>query len=120
MTGAHFPLVDLHRHLDGALRLETILDRARQHGLEFASLRPRAQMAEGHGSVADLVATSRFGLVQRVLVDCAACRHVAWENLEDPAREGLAYDELRRLQESGLRAAFLTPQERAPGSRNYL
>jgi adenosine deaminase len=27
------PLLDLHRHLDGSVRLETILDLARRHGL---------------------------------------------------------------------------------------
>lgn len=101
MSDPRIPLTDLHRHLDGSLRLETIIDLARQHGLELPawdvdSLRPYAQMGSGQGSIADLVgATSKFGLAQQVLVDYDACRRVAWENLEDAVREGIDYIELR-------------------------
>ncbi len=43
------PLIDLHRHLDGSLRLETILDLGRQHNLplpawDMAGLRPEVQV----------------------------------------------------------------------------
>ncbi len=33
MIDPHLPLLDLHRHLDGSIRLETILDLGRQHHL---------------------------------------------------------------------------------------
>ena len=33
MIDPALPLIDLHRHLDGSIRLETILDLARQHNL---------------------------------------------------------------------------------------
>ena len=101
MSDPRIPLVDLHRHLDGSLRLETIIDLARQHRVplpawDVEGLRPHAQMGRGVGSLADLIgATSKFGLVQRVLVDYDACRRVTWENLEDAVHEGIDYVELR-------------------------
>lgn len=35
MIHEDLPLIDLHRHLDGNVRLSTILDLARQHGLDL-------------------------------------------------------------------------------------
>ena len=92
------PLTDLHRHLDGNVRLETMLDLAQQHGLEMPgwdveSLRPHAQVV---GKIADLTAClPKFALMQSVMVDYDACRRIAWENLEDAVNEGIDYIELR-------------------------
>ncbi len=92
------PLVDLHRHLDGNVRLQTMIDLARQHGLKLPAwdvegLRPHVQVVE---SVPDLKASlGKFALMQSVMVDYDACRRIAWENLEDAVREGLDYVELR-------------------------
>ena len=33
MIDTTFPLCELHRHLDGAIRVETIVDLAREHGI---------------------------------------------------------------------------------------
>ncbi|HEY44848.1 MAG TPA: adenosine deaminase, partial [Anaerolineae bacterium] len=33
MIDPNLPLIDLHRHLDGNVRLETIIDLGRQHNL---------------------------------------------------------------------------------------
>jgi len=92
------PLVDLHRHLDGNVRLETMLDLARQHNLELPAwdlegLRPHVQVT---GPVADLKSSlSKFMLMQSVMVDYDACRRIVWDNLEDAVQEGLDYVELR-------------------------
>ena len=32
---SHLPFIDLHRHLDGNIRLQTMLDLARQHQLKL-------------------------------------------------------------------------------------
>jgi adenosine deaminase len=91
-------MVDLHRHLDGSVRLQTMLDLARQHGLEMPAwdvegLRPHAQIS---GTITDLKAClPKFALMQKVMVDYAACRRIAWENLQDAAQEGIDYIELR-------------------------
>ena len=42
------PFIDLHRHLDGNVRLQTILDLGRQHGVKLpgetiATLRPHVR-----------------------------------------------------------------------------
>jgi len=45
----HYPLVELHRHLDGAVRLETILDLGLKYNLplparDLEGLRPYVQV----------------------------------------------------------------------------
>jgi len=45
------PFIDLHRHLDGSIRLETIVDLARQHNIELPGktveeIRPHVQVME--------------------------------------------------------------------------
>lgn len=92
------PLVDLHRHLDGNVRLETILDVARQHGLPLPAdtvegLRPHVQIQEPVPSLPEFF--ERFALLQQTFVDYATVYRVARENLEDALSEGLDYVELR-------------------------
>lgn len=91
-------LIDLHRHLDGSVRLETILDLAERHGVELPArtvegLRPHVQVTETQpGLMAFIV---RFRYLTAVMVDAEACRRIAFENVEDAAGEGIAYVELR-------------------------
>ena len=94
----HLPLIDLHRHLDGNVRLETILDLAREHNLplpawDVAGLRPHVQVTTPRPGVMAFI--SNFRWMIGVLVDYAACWRVAYENVEDARREGLDYVELR-------------------------
>jgi adenosine deaminase len=92
------PLIDLHRHLDGSIRLETILDLGRQHNLPLPSfdieeLRPHVQVTEPQPGVMAFIA--KFKWMVGVLVDYDACRRVAYENVIDAEKEGLSYVELR-------------------------
>jgi len=94
----NFPLVDLHRHLDGAIRLETILDLAQQHDIELPAwdvegLRPYVQVTEPRPGVMAFI--EKFKWMTAILVDYDACRRVAYENVSDARREGLDYVELR-------------------------
>jgi adenosine deaminase len=98
MIDPTFPLIDLHRHLDGNLRLETILELGRRHNLplpawDFEGLRPHVQVMEPQPGVMAFIA--KFKWMMAVLVDYDACRRVAYENLEDAQREGIDYVELR-------------------------
>ena len=73
------PLIDLHRHLDGSVRLETILDLGRRHGValpawDVEGLRPHVQVAEPEAGVMAFIA--RFRWMTAVLVDLEACRRV--------------------------------------------
>jgi len=98
MIDHSFPLIDLHRHLDGNVRLQTILDLGRQHNLPLPAdtvegMRPYVQVTEPTPSVMTFIA--KFEWMSRVLVDYEACRRIAYENVEDARREGIDYIELR-------------------------
>jgi len=92
------PVVEIHRHLDGNVRTETVLDLARRHGLPLPAdtvegLRPHVQVLE---PTADLVGfLARFALLQRVMVDLDAVRRIVRENVEDALAEGIDHVELR-------------------------
>lgn len=93
-----YPLVELHRHLDGNLRLETVLDLARQHRVELPAatvegLRPYVQIVGREPSLMDFIA--KFEMLRRVMVDYDAVRRIVRENLEDAVREGIDCIELR-------------------------
>ena len=92
------PFIDLHRHLDGSVRLETILELGRQHNIELPGttveeLRPHAQVTEPQPGLMAFLAKMLWAT--RVLADGEACRRIARENVEDAKREGIDYLELR-------------------------
>lgn len=98
MIDPTFPLIDLHRHLDGSVRLETILDLGRQHNLSLPAwtadeLRPYVQVTQPQPGI--MAFLTKFEWMTGVLVDYAACRRVAYENVADAHKEGLRYVELR-------------------------
>jgi adenosine deaminase len=98
MINRTLPLVELHRHLDGSIRLETILELADQHGIALpaktvAGLAPFVHIDK---SAPGLMAfLERFEHMTAVLVNADACRRVAYENVEDAWSEGIDYIELR-------------------------
>ncbi len=98
MIDNSLPLIDLHRHLDGSVRLETVLDLADRHGLALPArdpegLRPHVQVDGTTPGVMEFIA--RFRWLCEVMVDADACRRIAYENVEDASREGIDYLELR-------------------------
>jgi adenosine deaminase len=93
-----YPLVELHRHLDGNIRLETVLDLGRRHNLdlpawELEALRPHVQITTPEPGLVEFLA--KFDVLQRVMVDYDAVRRITRENLEDAVREGIDHIELR-------------------------
>ena len=98
MIDRTLPLIDLHRHLDGSVRLSTVLDLAARHGLALPArdaegLRPHVQIVTRAASVMAFIA--RFRWLREIMVDLDACRRIARESVEDARREGLDYVELR-------------------------
>jgi adenosine deaminase len=92
------PLIDLHRHLDGSVRLETILDLGRLHkiplpGNSLDELRPHVVVTTPQPGLIEFLA--KFKWMTAVRADYDACRRVARENVEDAHREGIRYIELR-------------------------
>jgi adenosine deaminase len=92
------PLVELHRHLDGSVRLQTILDLGRQYNLplpasDLEGLRSYIQVTDPQPGVMAFIA--KFRWMVGVIVDYNAVRRIAYENVEDVKNEGLDYVELR-------------------------
>jgi len=98
MIDRRLPLVELHRHLDGSIRLETILDLADRHGIKLpattvAGLAPYVHIDNAAPGL--MAFLERFEHMTAVLVDADACRRVAYENVLDARDEGIDYIELR-------------------------
>lgn len=91
-------MIELHRHLDGSVRLETILDLGRKHNIplpawEVETLRPHVQVTDPQPGVMAFIA--KFKWPMAVLVNPGACRRITYENVEDAKNEGIDYIELR-------------------------
>ncbi len=98
MIDRRLPLCELHRHLDGSIRLQTILELADQHGIplpahDLEGLAPYVHVDESAPGLMAFI--DRFEHMTGVLVDADACRRVAYENVEDAKNEGIDYIELR-------------------------
>ncbi len=98
MIDPNIPLIDLHHHLDGSIRLQTILELGLEHNLPLPArtlegLRPYIQVSSPQPGVMKFI--EKFEWMTGVLVDYDACRRVAYENVEDAYREGIDYIELR-------------------------
>jgi len=98
MSEARLPWIDLHRHLEGAVRLETVLDLGRRHRVRLPAddlerLRPHVQVSEPQPGVLAFIA--RIELVTWVLADLDACRRMAYECVLDAKAEGLDFLEVR-------------------------
>lgn len=98
MIDTTLPLTDIHRHLDGNIRAQTILDLGRQHNLtlpasSLEALIPHVQVTSNEPDLVSFLSKLDWGV--KVLADLDACRRVAYENIEDAARNGLHYVELR-------------------------
>jgi adenosine deaminase len=92
------PKTDLHVHLDGSLRLETILDLARIHDVELpstdpAELRQAMNLGQNCGSLVEYL--KAFDVTLRVMQHEEALYRVAYELAEDAARENVRYMEVR-------------------------
>ncbi len=92
------PKTDLHVHLDGSLRLETILDLAREHKVELpstdpAELRRAMNLGQNCGSLVEYL--KAFDVTLRVMQHEEALFRAAYELAEDAARENVRYMEVR-------------------------
>jgi adenosine deaminase len=92
------PLLDLHRHLDGSIRLETVLEVALEQGIELPAydleaLRPHVVVEGKAAGLMDFI--GRFRWLTAILHDLDTCRRVAYENVVDARDEGIDYIELR-------------------------
>ncbi len=91
------PKTDLHVHLDGSLRLETLLDLARSRGVALPSDTPEGLndllFKPSYGSLEEYLAG--FACTTAVLQDPEALERAAWELARDNIDEGVRYVEVR-------------------------
>lgn len=92
------PKTDLHVHLDGSLRLQTILDLAGQDGIELPAsdidgLRAAIGCGDHFGSLVDYL--RGFDITLRVMQTEEALERIAFELAEDAHRENVRYMEVR-------------------------
>ncbi len=92
------PKVDLHRHLEGAIRLQTLIDLYREAGDPLPEstpdeLAPRAQVLEPMESLEAVLAF--FGIAQGAFRDLGAVERIAREAVEDLAADQVRLAELR-------------------------
>jgi adenosine deaminase len=98
MIDPSYPLAELHRHLDGNVRLETILDIGLQKNLplparDLDGLRPFVQVVDPQPGVMAFI--SKFKWLVGVMVDYDSIYRIAYENVEDAQKDGIDYIELR-------------------------
>lgn len=98
MFDKKFPLLDLHRHLDGNVRANTILELGRQFNLtlpanDLEGLLPHVQVQSTEPNLVAFLQKLDWGV--KVLGDYDACRRIAIENVEDAIAQNIDYTELR-------------------------
>ncbi|MFO0664899.1 MAG: adenosine deaminase [Polyangiaceae bacterium] len=92
------PKTDLHVHLDGSLRLATILDLAEKEKIELpatdaAELRKAMNLGQLCGSLVEYL--KAFDVTLRVMQTQSALTRIAYELAEDAAKENVRYMEVR-------------------------
>ena len=92
------PKTDLHVHLDGSLRLTTILDLAERGRIELPArdedgLREAMHLGQNCGSLVEYL--KAFDVTLRVMQTEESLRRIAFELAEDAASENVRYMEVR-------------------------
>ena len=94
------PKVELHRHLDGSVRFETIIDLAKKYQLDLGIdlsnlelLRKKTKITSPMNSLGEVLDT--FWTTQKVMCNYDAIKRIAFENVEDCFRDGVKLSELR-------------------------
>lgn len=98
-TMQELPKIELHRHLEGAIRLSTLVDVAQEYGIEMPEydielMRPFVQMMpnEPHNSQHFL---AKFMTIRQFFLSEAVIRRMTREIVEDAALDNVKYFELR-------------------------
>jgi adenosine deaminase len=94
----NLPKTEIHCHLEGSIRTDTIIEIAREHGLslpayEVAALDPRVKVYE---QLKDLQAVlDAFAIFQNSIASPAAVERIMFELCEDAARQNVKLFEVR-------------------------
>ena len=92
------PKVELHEHLDGGLRPETIIELAKERNIEIPSMDPK-ELADwfhrGCNEKSLSLYLDTFNVTTAVMQDKESLFRVAKEEVEDLAKENVVYAEIR-------------------------
>lgn len=93
-----FPKIDLHLHLDGSFRTATIWELAMQQGVEMPAESPEEfeewmKKCSYSGSVNEFL--QMFDVTTKVMQDKESLARITKELIEDLAKQGLVYAEIR-------------------------
>lgn len=91
-------LTELHLHLDGSLRPETVWELAKEQGIDLGAdsvgeVRFKMEVPEECRTLEEYL--ERFDMPLKVLQEAEALERVTFELVEDLAKEGVTYAELR-------------------------
>lgn len=92
------PKIDLHRHLEGSLRLKTVVELAQEHGVNLPSydieqLRPLVQVTYDPPDFDRYLA--KFHILRRIYSAREVIERVAYEAVADAAADKVRYLEMR-------------------------
>lgn len=92
------PKAELHTHLDGGLRIETLIEIAEQEGVKLPSyeaekLRPYVENDDSCKGLVDYF--KAFEITLSVMQSQRALERITYEYLEDCTRDGIVYVEFR-------------------------
>src|SRR5918999_3426733 len=91
------PKAELHCHLDGSVRPQTLLDLAQEYGVQMP--RPDARSLRDFMRASDVHSLEeyleRFAVTLSVMQTADALERVAYELAEDAAADGVRYMEVR-------------------------
>ena len=98
MINNNLPLIDLHRHLDGNIRPQTIWQLAQQNNISlpctnFEDFIPYVQIQHSEADLLAFLKKLDWGVA--VLKSLDDVKRIAFENVEDAFNAGLHYAELR-------------------------
>jgi adenosine deaminase len=94
----NLPKIELHCHLEGAIRTQTLIDVARQHGLSLPSY--EVGELDQHVKVLDQwrdlqAVLEAFSIAQNSLVAPEVVERIAWELFQDAAHQNIKLFEVR-------------------------
>ncbi len=98
-TIQNLPKVELHRHLEGSMRIQTLLDIAQKNDRELANLtveelRPHVQMVPGQAFTSEEF-LRKFKTLRQFYNSPETIRRITKEVVEDAAADNVRYMELR-------------------------
>lgn len=99
MTHQFIPTIDLHRHIEGSVRISTVIELSIKYGIALPAqtvegLRPYIVASEPQNNLMDFL-VPRMKFITNILHTYDDCRRIAYECVEDCKQEGMDYAELR-------------------------